>query len=420
MKVLLDVSVFAASLFSNKARTGIFRVVDNLAIGLRNSPGINLHLTSPNSPIEEQALKMYIEGGAVENENVEYYPERKRERRFFKYVTQQSIKNRWIRRISYKAGIFHTVAYRKNWKEGLVEEAFDIYHSPHQGIPRELYNSKLANTKKFFTCYDLLPIIHPEYFPKEFNPVASAISKLHVDTWVSCISENTRNDFLNFRKDFDEERVSVAPLAASDIFYPNPDAKILENNLKKLGIPTENPYLLSVSTLEPRKNLDLLIRAFSLVVKQQRQVDLNLVLVGTKGWDFEEVFVESLAPEIIGRVYFTDYVPDSFLSSIYSGALAFVYPSKYEGFGLPPLEAMQCGAPVITSNTSSLPEVVGNVGLAIDPTSVEDLADAIMKVYQDNDLRLSMSKKSLERSKLFTWRNFTEKTIDAYNFALGR
>jgi glycosyltransferase involved in cell wall biosynthesis len=155
------------------------------------------------------------------------------------------------------------------------------------------------------------------------------------------------------------------------------------------------------------------------VVLGERIDDLYLVLTGVQGWHFDQIFEEiANADEVRDRIILTGFVPDGDLAPLYSGALAFVYLSLYEGFGLPPLEAMQCGTPVITSNTSSLPEVVGDAGIMIAPTDGDALCQALLDLYNDPALGQAMSRKSLERAKLFSWEKTVERTIDAYKLAL--
>ena len=131
---------------------------------------------------------------------------------------------------------------------------------------------------------------------------------------------------------------------------------------------------------------------------------------------YKEIFSD---PILKNRIVFTGFIPDKYLSAIYSGALAFIYPSLYEGFGLPPLEAMQCGTPVITSNTSSLPEVVGDAGIMINPKDGDALCQAMIDIVKNNKLRNHLSKKGIERTKLFSWKKCADETIKAYRSALN-
>jgi glycosyltransferase involved in cell wall biosynthesis len=176
-------------------------------------------------------------------------------------------------------------------------------------------------------------------------------------------------------------------------------------------------YLLAVGTLEPRKNLQVALQAFMQLPAALRQ-RYPLVIVGMKGWH-TSALQEQLAPLVrAGEVRQLGYLSRDDLATIIAGALTLIYPSIYEGFGLPPLEAMACGVPVITSKVSSLPEVVGNTGLLIDPHDAEALAQAIQTLVLDADLRRDLSLKALARSREFTWDRCMAQTVDAYRHVL--
>ncbi len=185
--------------------------------------------------------------------------------------------------------------------------------------------------------------------------------------------------------------------------------------LKKYNIPTESKHLLSVSTLEPRKNIERTIRAFLTLIQQEHINDLNLVLVGTKGWQFDGIFEEIKSnPALKKRIITTGFVTDEDLAALYSSAIGFVYPSIYEGFGLPPLEAMQCGTPVISSTKSSIPEVVGDAGILVEPTDETAISAAMLNFYQNENLRNELSKKALLQAAKFSWQRFTDEHIRIY------
>ena len=152
---------------------------------------------------------------------------------------------------------------------------------------------------------------------------------------------------------------------------------------------------------------------------KQQSVDLRLVLVGTKGWNYDKILEAVRTMELSEeRIILTGYVADEDLAPFYSGALAFIYVSLYEGFGLPPLEAMQCGTPVITSNRSSLPEVVADAGIMLDPFDEDGACQAILELYRNTALREQMRRRSLERSRQFNWNRCVSETIAAYRIAL--
>ena len=172
--------------------------------------------------------------------------------------------------------------------------------------------------------------------------------------------------------------------------------------------------------MEPRKNLDGLIRSFLQLITQEKIEDLVLVLSGRLGWDYQPILAAARQyPQLTDRIIFTGYLRDQDLAPIYSGAVAFVYPSFYEGFGLPPLEAMQCGTPVITSNRSSLPEVVGNAALLADPNNLDDLSQSLLAIYRSPSLRNDLSRRSLQQSQQFSWQSSAQKTVELYQQALS-
>jgi alpha-1,3-rhamnosyl/mannosyltransferase len=172
-------------------------------------------------------------------------------------------------------------------------------------------------------------------------------------------------------------------------------------------------YILSVGTLEPRKNLTTAIKAYARLPETIRQ-DMPFVIAGMKGWRTDGLDKEVAALIEKGQIRRLGYVPDEALPALYSGARAFVYPSLYEGFGLPPLEAMACGTPVIVSNRSSLPEVVGDAGLKVEALDVDGLAGAMNQVIEDDVLRASLRQRGMERAKGFSWRRCAEETLAVY------
>jgi glycosyltransferase involved in cell wall biosynthesis len=297
----------------------------------------------------------------------------------------------------------------------------DIFHSPYLPIPQQVKEAR--SVKRFLMVHDLVPVLHPEFFAaplQDHNTVRDAIDSIDTETWVLSNSQATKDDLCSYRKDIDPARVFVTPLAASEIFYPDHDPEEQARVRQKYDIP-EGPYILSLSTLEPRKNINQTVRCFARMIEQEHISDLLLVLVGAKGWDYDKIFEEIQAKSgIRERIIVTGYADDDDLSAIYSGATAFVYPSFYEGFGLPPLEAMQCGVPVITSNTSSLPEVVGDAGIMVSPTDADALCHAVLTIYRDHSLRQTLSARGLQRAKQFTWDSCLAKTIDAYRFSCNK
>lgn len=313
------------------------------------------------------------------------------------------------------------VSYRLRHALDREEARFDIgqwpsrsvYHSPFAPIPAVL--NKNHSVKSVQTICDIISLKHPEWFKDDDQTIKQVIAQLPADGWVVTISEATKVDFCEYTG-YDPAQVVPIHLAASrTIFHPVTDPAQQQAVQQRLGIQPK-PYLLSVATLEPRKNIDHLIRCFGRLVESgELPSDVQLVLVGTKGWKFDKIMEEVAHNEAVrSRLVFTGFVADEHLAALYSGALAFVYPSLYEGFGLPPLEAMQCGLPVITSNVSSLPEVVGDAAIQVPPTDADALSQAILSIARSETLRATLSAKALERASLFSWDRFVREHVELY------
>ncbi len=170
-------------------------------------------------------------------------------------------------------------------------------------------------------------------------------------------------------------------------------------------------YLLYVGTLQPRKNLVRVVEAFARLAGRPELAGVQLVLAGKKGWSYDALFARVSQLGLDGRVTFPGYVPDADLPALLSGALAFVYPSLYEGFGIPVLEAGACGVPVITSNTSSLPEVAGDAAILVDPHDVDAIAEAMYRIITDEGLRAELAQRGLENVKRFSWEKCARETL---------
>ena len=230
--------------------------------------------------------------------------------------------------------------------------------------------------------YDLIAIQRPDFFtPAAAVEVNNIIASLNEDTVIFAISEHTKRDLLAHRPELSPAQITVIPLGAGNWFRPSEDPAEMARVRKKYGIPSEAPYLLSLATLEIRKNLDQVINSFVAYLEQDELSSLNLVIAGMAGWKLDALN-QTLATSSKwrSRIFLVGFVEDADLSALYSGASCFIYLSRYEGFGLPPLEAMACGTPVICANNSSLPEVVGDAGLMFDCDDVRGVAEGIGKI----------------------------------------
>ncbi|HYJ84522.1 MAG TPA: glycosyltransferase family 1 protein [Pyrinomonadaceae bacterium] len=235
---------------------------------------------------------------------------------------------------------------------------------------------------------------------------------------VLTLSEFVRDDVVA-TYGIDAERVAVVPLAAPAHFSPVQEEKELRRVRQKYGI--NQNYILSVGAIQPRKNLPRLLEAYALLRRSQPEVNLpKLVLVGKCAWLYDETLRKIEELGLGNQVTLTGYVPEADLPALYSGANCFIYPSYFEGFGLPPLEAMKCGVPVIVGNRTSLPEVVDDAAILVDPFEVGDIAAGISKVINDSKLRSSLRSKGLARAKVFDWRETARKTLAVYEKAAGQ
>jgi glycosyltransferase involved in cell wall biosynthesis len=281
----------------------------------------------------------------------------------------------------------------------------DIIHNPCQ-IPT-LFNFK---QKCIITVYDLTPLLFSETHEKGRVLMHKYLFPLILkksDKIIS-ISHHTKNDIIKHFK-IPEDNIKVIHLAANENYKPLNENEI--NNIKQ-KYNLNYPFILYVGTLEPRKNIPTLLKAFYKLKKQG--IKHKLVITGKKGWKYKSIFETIEKLNLQKDVIFTGYVPDEDLPALYNAADLFVYPSIYEGFGLPPLEAMQCGTPVITSNTSSLPEVVGDAGIMVNPYDVDELANKMYEVLTNDGLREELSKKGIERAKLFSWKKCAEEHLKVY------
>jgi len=289
------------------------------------------------------------------------------------------------------------------WFKGLIKH-FDIYHETNY-IPFRFKGKTIT------TVCDLSLLLFPETHPKERLDHFGRYfyERIHWSKRIITLSDYIKNEAIQ-HLGISPSRITSIPLA------PDKKFRVLEKNevniyLRNRGYPAD--YILYIGAIEPRKNLKLLIKAFN-NIRNEFKGKYFLILAGPKSWLYEEDFrlIESLG--IKDRIIMPGYIPDEDLSYLYNGAKLFVFPSLYEGFGLPPLEAMACGVPVITSNVSSLPEVVGDAGFMVDPYRVNELTGAMNLVLSDENLQEEMREKGLNRAKMFSWEKCARETLKVY------
>lgn len=421
MNVLYDISIMGSAHGSSTAKTGIPRVVESLAFELAEMPGCHLELCSSGFlPGSLDYVNTHPRLKTLSFPHSKFGASVQRQQSSAQHAIDKSSGASCIIARAERKLMHYVTKYAQSSLETLDPNSLqnaDIYHSTYLALPEQV--KALTGTHLFLTLYDLIPLLYPQYSSGYIDSIFEAIlSSINEDTWLLSISEATKVDLCSHLK-IDPARVFVTPLAADhELFYPVTDAAALGRVRDKYGIQNA-PYVLSLCTIEPRKNIDHVIRCFVKLMREKKTPDLQLVLAGSKGWNYDHIFREIDGAEAFkDNIVVTGFVANEDLAALYSGALVFVFPSLYEGFGLPPLEAMQCGVPVITSNTSSLPEVVGEAGIMLDPHDVDGLCQSVLDIYQSTEMRAVMGRKSLERAKQFSWKRCAELTVQAYQTAL--
>jgi len=295
----------------------------------------------------------------------------------------------------------------------LENEKADLFHLPQNGFR----TPKAKNCKIIVTIHDLIPYVMPEVvrssFLKRFiTEMPEIITRSH---HIITVSQASKKDLIRLFN-VNPQKISVVPSAPADSYVPLPQETVQENLWKNYRL--KEPYILYVGGLNPRKNVTELIYAYSKIYRELPQGEL-LVIPGGEGRHLQKLraLVDSL--NLAGAVIFPGFVDSRELPFLYNGASLFVYPSLYEGFGLPPIEAMACGTPVITSNTSSLPEVVGDAALLVNPYDTLRLAETILQVLNDPVLADTLAQKGLAHSKKYNWRTNTARILEIYKQTLN-
>jgi glycosyltransferase involved in cell wall biosynthesis len=267
----------------------------------------------------------------------------------------------------------------------------------------------LAGPVVLLVVPDLTHVLHPQWHAGKAPILGRLLMRAALRrAWrVVAISEHTRKDILLYAGRLSPDKVRVAHIGCGEMFRRKVEPGQIAEVLRRHGLTRR--YLLFVGTLEPRKNISGLIRAFSRVAS--RISGHELVIAGRKGWKWEPIEEAAESSPVRARIRFLDYVPAEDLPALYQGADAMVYPSLYEGFGIPVLEAMSCGVPVVTSNVSAIPEVTADAALLVDPADEKELAEKILVAVEHQAVRAELIRKGRERAELFSWRRFASEIV---------
>ncbi len=290
----------------------------------------------------------------------------------------------------------------------------DLLHSPHYVIPL------LCARPKVVTVHDCIHLLFPQYLP---HRMALSYAKfmlgaaLERSALVFTVSEASRSDILRFYPQADPDRVQVVPNAIDETLLADPGEEEMERVRERYQI--RGRFVLYAGNIKPHKNLDRLIAAFGLLKQQPGHEDLKLLIIGDEVNRYGSLRRAVESAGIRQDVRFFGFVPDRTLAALYRLASAFAFPSLYEGFGLPPLEAMACGTPVVTSRLSSLPEVVGDAAVLVDPYSVEAIADGLVRVLGDEALRATLIERGHARVNHFSWERSVAAIHEGYMKVLG-
>ena len=296
----------------------------------------------------------------------------------------------------------------------LQQRAVDLFHSPHYVLPL------LCRRKSVVTIHDCIHLLFPEYLPTRLAyryakfMMGSAVSRSRL---VFTVSEASRRDILQFYPEADPERIQVVPNAIDETLLADPGEEEMERVKERYQI--RGRVVLYAGNIKPHKNLDRLIAAFGLLKQRSGHEDVKLLIIGDEIAKYPSLRRRVEAAGVRQEVRFFGFVPEQTLAALYRLASVFAFPSLYEGFGLPPLEAMACGTPVVTSNMSSIPEVVGDAALLVDPYDVTSIADGLERVLGDAGLRQTLIARGHERVQAFSWERSVRAIHAGYMRVLG-
>lgn len=411
IKLLYDASCVCNILLKNSSRSGIFFVAYNVLLEFLRRDDFDVWLYADNIGKLDYLIANYPEFSHCKRYELTPFDNG------VAYLGALRVKNKFESKkgllkelTSFTSSIFQNLQkfYLNNFVNSSSVDDIDVYFSPMKAVPRFIEKNK--SIKKYTILHDAIPLGHDYRENANHRWYFKLLDSINSDDKYFANSEYTKQDIIKHVPKINPDNIFVIPLSTGKPYSKITDIEVINKVKNKYNIPIGKKYIFSLCNLDPRKNLIFSIKNFLNFVENNKLDDFIFVLGGGHFDDFDKAInrsVEHLGEKknLILRI---GYVDDEDMSALYSGAEVFLFPSLYEGFGMPVLEAMKCGLPVITSNVTSLPEVIGDCGIQINPDSDEEMLNALDKMYFDRGFRQSCIDKGLERAKQFTW----EKCLD--------
>ena len=369
-RILYDITTLGSGFASPQNRTGVYRVSEEALSALINDNRLIIYVySSQNNKDECLAYLKY------------YHPE----------LINNFVKSKCNNNLHKLINIFNP-KYR-------------ACLSPYFEIPQKFRHLLLC--KKIYIIYDLIQVNFPQFVNKiDTVKYSHFLKKISAHDTVLCISHYTMNDFKQQKNKV--KNISVIPLGVASHFKKDISPDFLSKIIRKYNLPKK--YFFSISSLNPRKNFAHVIKSFIMFIEQYQRHDVSLLIAGPEGWG--DLFDGIDMKKYEDQIRFIGFIPDEELPVLYRNAVASVYMSLYEGFGLPLLESIACGTPVIASNTSSIPEVIGDAGILLDPHDQNGLAEAYYRILTERGLRERLLQNTDEILKKYTWENFANALRD--------
>ena len=314
-----------------------------------------------------------------------------------KYNKLQYVPYRIYKILTEKYNVSYNLFFRKKT---------DIYHFTRYILPNNIKGKVILNIYDlvFEKYIETMESKNRESFKRSFYKSVKRADQ------IITISESSKNELVEILK-VPENKIHIVQPGIDFQKFNTKNSEITKNVILKYSLPED--YILYLGTLEPRKNISSIIRAYG-SLRNSNKITEKLVIAGKKGWLFSEIFDLIKSLDLENEVILTDYVDESDKPAIYQNAKLFVFPSLYEGFGMPILEAMAAGIPVITSNTSAMPEVAGDAAILVNPLSIEEMSEAMLEVMNNDKLSNELISKGFDRCKKFTWSNSANKLVEIY------